>query len=301
MKAKLSSFLNYLQYEKRYSEHTCAAYKTDLLQFAEFLEIFHKEPDLENAQNKQIRAWVASLMKTAHAASTTHRKLSSVRAFFKFLLQQGEIKKTPFVGIHLPKKKQRLPVYLEESATEKLFDDSHTEIFKDDFSGTRDLCMLQLLYATGMRRAEIIGLKLKSININQGLLTVLGKGNKTRLVPVPPDLMEVVNRYLLVRQTNFPNNEEETLLLTDRGKPIYAKFVYDKVHYYLGMVSDAEKRSPHVLRHTFATHLTNAGADLNAIKELLGHANLAATQIYTHNSIARLKEVYDKTHPKSKK
>jgi len=133
------------------------------------------------------------------------------------------------------------------------------------------------------------------------LLTVLGKGNKTRLVPVPPDLLGVVVRYLAARKENFPNTQEQTLLLTDRGKPIYAKFVYDKVHHYLGIVSDAEKRSPHVLRHTFATHLTNAGADLNAIKELLGHANLAATQIYTHNSIARLKEVYEKAHPKSKK
>jgi len=300
MTAKLSNFLNYLQYEKRYSEHTCTAYKTDLLQFGEFLEIYYKEPDIENAQNKQIRAWVASLMKNDHTASTTHRKLSSVRAFFKFLLQQGEIQKTPFVGIHLPKKKQRLPVYLEESATEKLFEPD-AEIFKDDFSGVRDLCMLQLLYATGMRRAEIISLNLSSINTNQGLLTVLGKGNKTRLVPVPPDLLEVVVRYLAVRKENFPNTQEQTLLLTDRGKPIYAKFVYDKVHHYLGIVSDAEKRSPHVLRHTFATHLTNAGADLNAIKELLGHANLAATQIYTHNSIARLKEVYEKAHPKSKK
>jgi len=300
MTAKLSNFLNYLQYEKRYSEHTCTAYKTDLLQFSEFLEIYYKEPEVENAQNKQIRAWVASLMKNDHTASTTHRKLSSVRAFFKFLLQQGEIKKTPFVGIHLPKKKQRLPVYLEESATERLFE-PNTEIFKDDFSGVRDLCMLQLLYATGMRRAEIISLTLSSINTNQGLLTVLGKGNKTRLVPVPPDLLEVVIRYLAARKENFPNGDEQTLLLTDRGKPIYAKFVYDKVHHYLGMVSDAEKRSPHVLRHTFATHLTNAGADLNAIKELLGHANLAATQIYTHNSIARLKEVYEKAHPKSKK
>ncbi len=300
MTAKLSNFLNYIQYEKRYSAHTCSAYKTDLLQFGEFLRIYQQEPELENAQNKQIRAWVVALMKDANTASTTQRKLSSVRAFFKFLLQQGEIKKTPFVGIHLPKKSQRLPVYLEESATEKLFE-PNAEIFKTDFAGVRDLCMLQLLYATGMRRAEIIGLKLNSINANQGLLSVLGKGNKMRLIPMPPDLLASINAYVAVRGENFPHSEEETLLLTDRGKAIYAKFVYDKVHHYLGMVSDAEKRSPHVLRHTFATHLTNAGADLNAIKELLGHASLAATQIYTHNSIARLKEVYDKAHPKSKK
>jgi integrase/recombinase XerC len=297
---KLSNFLNYLQYEKRYSEHTCSAYKTDLLQFTEFLDIYYKDLKIENAENKQIRAWVASLMKNNNSASTTHRKLSSVRAFYKFLLQNGDIKKTPFVGIHLPKKKQRLPVYLEQSATEALFE-PNSEIFKNDFSGIRDFCMLQLLYATGMRRAEIISLNIKSVNFNQNILTVVGKGDKMRLVPIPPVLVKIIENYLLERAKNFPNCDHDSLILTNSGKTLYPKFVYDRVHHYLSLVSDAEKRSPHVLRHTFATHLTNAGADLNAIKSLLGHANLAATQIYTHNSIARLKEVYDKAHPKAKK
>ena len=173
-------------------------------------------------------------------------------------------------------------------------------VFTEDFQGRRDRLILELLYATGMRRAELMNFTIPQIDFSQQIFNIVGKGKKQRQVPVPYSLLNLIKEYLALRKENFPKQTTDILLLTDKGEPVYAKFIYLKVKHYLSMVTSMQKRSPHVLRHTFATHLINAGAQLNAIKELLGHSNLAATQIYTHNSIERLKEVYEKTHPKVK-
>lgn len=296
---KLTAFQHFLQFEKRYSAHTCLAYQTDLIQFQQFLIQQYETEAIESAEYSFVRAWVVALMQQGAEPATIHRKLSSLRAFYKFLQQRGDITQSPFRNIRLPKKKQRLPVALPESTTDRLLDNAHN-FFADDWSGLRDRCMFELFYATGMRRAELMGLTLASWNAATQQILVVGKGNKTRLLPVPASVAALLKEYIYQRGETFPLIDTDALFLTDAGKPLYPKFVYNKIKRYLSLVTTANKRSPHVLRHTFATQLSNAGADLNAIKELLGHSSLAATQIYTHNSIARLKEVYEQAHPKAK-
>ncbi len=291
------TFINYLQYEKRFSTHTIIAYEHDLEQFATFLQDTYSLTSMLEVRHSHIRSWVIDLLQKHLTTRSLRRKLSTLRAYFRFLLKQGDIAQNPMLKVNLPKIGKRLPMYLQTAEINQLLDQME---WGNDYADQRNKLILSLFYHTGMRRAELIGLKLQDIDANARVLKVLGKGNKERLVPFGMELAQQLRQYLEVRQAHFPDNTAPPLFLTNKGAPLYPKLVYNIVNRYLSMVSTIEQRSPHVLRHTFATHLANNGADLNAVKELLGHASLAATQIYTHNSIEKLKQVYQKAHPKAK-
>ncbi len=294
----LTSFNNYLEHEKRYSKHTITAYKNDIEQFYEFLAKQFELSDWSKIKSLHLRSWVVSLMQQNLNATSIHRKISSLKTYHKFLLLRKRIPTLTFPQVLLPKKAERLPEYVEETRMAKLQTDI---VFEDGYSGLRDYLLLEILYATGMRRSELIALDWQSVELQSATMRVVGKGNKMRLIPFSKELKNTLINYKKLQKDTFKNLTNDLVLLTDKGKPMYPKFVYNKVKRYLSLVTTAKKRSPHVLRHSFATHLSNNGADLNAIKELLGHANLAATQVYTHNSIEQLKKVYQQAHPKAKK
>ncbi len=292
-----NSFFRYLEYEKRVSPHTLTAYRTDLRQFTEFLLHHFEEEGIEAAQTFHIRSWMAELVGQGRTAVTIRRKLAGLRAYFLFLQKRGIRSDNPIQPISLPKAGKKLPNIVREGALQRLFEQLEWKV--EGFSQTRDRLLLELLYQTGMRRGELIGLSINDFDPKRELFLIRGKGNKERLVPIGSPLVRLILQYLDERAQAFPQSGIE-MLLTDQGKPLYPKWVYNKVVHYLSLVTTAAKKSPHVLRHSFATHLSEGGADLNAIKDLLGHSSLAATQVYTHNSIQRLKAVYQQAHPKGK-
>lgn len=290
------AFFNYLQYEKRFSPHTLTAYRSDLEQFIAFVASTFSLYHLAGISHHHVRAWVVHLLGNDIATSSVRRKLSVLKTWFRFLLQQGEVEANPMQKVQIPKTGKRLPVYVPEKSMHRLLDDM---TWPEGFAGRRDQLIIGLLYHTGMRRAELLGLKLSDIDLERNLLRIMGKGQKERLVPFGKNLQQQLEEYLSehaqVAEPGCP-----FLIITDKGKVAYPRYIYGVVKKYLSQVTTIEKKSPHVLRHTFATHLSDRGADLNAVKELLGHSNLAATQIYTHNSIEKLKRVYQKAHPKGK-
>lgn len=294
---QINGFLNYLNFEKRVSEDTVTAYKKDLEQFADYLMQMYSLENANEVKTAFVRSWVVQLVETGRSMSTIKRKLSALKSYFNYLERHHQLEKNPMVKIPIPKLSQKLPAYLQENEIDRLFNRIN---WPDDFSSQRDRLILDLLYNTGLRRAELIDLKTSSLDWSNACLRVLGKGAKERLIPFGQQLGTRIKKYLLVREETFSNVAIQHLLLTDKGKVLYPKFVYNKVKHYLSVVSSAEKLSPHILRHTFATHLSNNGADLNAIKELLGHSSLAATQIYTHNTIDQLKAIYGQAHPKAR-
>lgn len=287
-------FLRYVQFEKKQSQHSYRAYQSDLQQFSDYLLLSYQVKDLEAFNHMQIRSWVAQLMSEGIVSRSISRKISTLKSFYKFLLKQGWVKINPMLKIQLPKVSKKLPVFVEEKAMENLLDPS---LFDDTFEGKRNELILQMYYGTGMRQAELIGLKCVDVDFYKKQVKVLGKRNKERIIPVTSELMAKTEHFLAIRKEL--GIVSEFLFTNEKGKALYPKLVYNLVHQYLSNVTTISKRSPHVLRHTYATHMLNNGADLNAIKELLGHANLAATQVYTHNSIERLKEVYKNKHPRS--
>jgi integrase/recombinase XerC len=288
-------FLSYLQNEKRLSPHTVLAYKTDLLQFQAFMLKLEKQFLIEHATFNDIRAWIVQLSDEKIDNRSINRKIASLRALYKYLLVKKKIEHNPTTLIKALKTAKRLPVYVEESPMENLFDQVD---FGSDFGGLRDKLIIEFLYGTGIRLSELLSIKTTDVDIFGKKITVLGKRNKYRVIPLHQNLLDLIQTYENTKLATLKGTSEE-LLLTDKYEPMYRVFVQRKVKEYLNMVTTISKKSPHVLRHSFATHLLNRGADLNAIKELLGHANLAATQIYTHNSISQLKEVYKKAHPKA--
>ncbi len=292
----INTFLKYIEFEKRYSPHTVVSYKNDLDQFNIFLSSLDSDLNLESVTYQHIRSWIISLVEDKIAPSSVNRKMASIRSYYKFLLKSGVISKDPSLQLKALRTPKRLPQFAQEHEMQNLFEMVE---FGDDFEGVRDRLMLELLYATGMRRAELIGLKTTSINVNKRQIKVLGKRNKERVIPLTIEVANIVQKYLQLREVEFMNEANDFLLLTDKGQPLYEAFVYRKVKKYLGATTSLEKNSPHILRHTFATHLLNNGADLNAVKELLGHSSLAATQVYTHNSLDKLKKVFEKAHPKA--
>jgi integrase/recombinase XerC len=294
----IDKFISYLKFEKRYSDHTIISYQTDLDQFVSFVKEQYGMKDIIDMQHTYVRSWIVNLMNNKISAKSINRKISSLRSFYQYLRKKGKIEKNPMSKITAPKIAKRLPQYVMETEMESLFDLIDVE---QTFSSIRDRLILELLYSTGMRRAELLGLKNSDIYRSNKYIKVLGKGNKERIIPVGEQLIENIKRYIVERETEFGLLDHPYLLVTDKGKKLYPKFVYNKVKQYLSYVTTMDKKSPHILRHSFATHLSNNGADLNAIKELLGHANLSATQIYTHNSISRLKEIYKASHPKAKR
>ena len=293
----ITSFLSYLQFEKRYSSHTIVAYEEDLHQFFTYLQdqFAMQHPALKEISSSFVRSWLASLKEAKNSAKTINRKISSLKSFFKYHLRTGVLEQSPMTTIVSPKIPRRLPVYVEQKDTDTLF--QHVA-FPETLAGKTDRLILAILYNTGMRRSELVNLKESQVNTAANNIKVLGKGNKERVIPVSTALITEINEYIASKQT-IESPDRVYLLINEKGKQLHAQYVYNAVKAYLSLVTTVDKKSPHVLRHTFATHLTNNGADLNAVKELLGHSSLAATQIYTHNTIEKLKDIYKKAHPKA--
>lgn len=290
-------FYKYIQYEKRYSKHTLISYTTDLSQFSDFLAETYQLTDLSEANYNIIRSWLLQLSENKISAKSINRKIACLRSFYKFLLKEGKIKKDPTLKIIAPKLKKRLPAFVKEENLNSLFDSFE---FSSDFSGQRDKLVIELLYGTGIRLSELIELKEIDINVYQKTITVLGKGNKQRIIPLNENLLDLIFIYRgYKKEAMGDSNSIEYLVVSDKGEKSYPVFINRIVKRYLNLVTTIEKKSPHVLRHSFATHLLNRGADLNAIKDLLGHSSLAATQVYTHNSLEKLKAIFDQAHPKS--
>jgi len=287
-------FLSYLRFEKRYSPHTVASYDNDLKQYHAFCEhtgVLNFELD-----SALIRLWIVSMLEEGVTSRSVNRKLSTLKTFSRYLIRQGVISVNPLNKVLKPKVSKRIPAFVDEEKLNHFLDNYE---FGDDFTGIRNQLIIELLYQTGMRRSELIGLRTGSVNLSEGLILVLGKRNKERLIPINNDLRRRLKDFLALRNEAFPSLANDSLLLTSKGQTLYPKMVYRIITDFLAMVTTLEKKSPHVLRHSFATHLLNRGADLNAIKELLGHTNLSATQVYTHNTFEKLKDIYKQAHPRA--
>lgn len=291
----IQPFLDYLKFEKRFSQHTVISYQTDLVAFFDYLITQYGDTPVPQISHIFIRSWLASLKDEGLTAKSINRKISTLRSFFKYQLKLGTISQTPMAKIIAPKVEKRLPQFVADKDISTLL--SHVE-FGADWTGRTERLLIELFYHTGMRLSELINLKEGSVNFANHTLKVLGKGNKERILPLSPELIKSIGEYLKEKKSVIAE-PQNCLLCTARGKQLAPRAVYSIVKKYLSLVTTIEKRSPHVLRHTFATHLTNNGADLNAVKELLGHSSLAATQVYTHNSIEKLKSIYQKAHPKA--
>lgn len=292
----IKEFLNYLTYQKRYSKHTIVSYETDLVAFADFIEENYQEPDIKLIQSGFIRTWLASIKEKGHTSKTINRKISALKSFFKYQVKKEVLPASPMAVISSPKNGKRLPRFVDKKDIDTLFD--HVE-FPDNCQGFTERILLLLLYNTGIRLAELISLQVQHIDLANTAIKVLGKGNKERVIPISNALRTILQQYLDQRSVHWPDTDAPFLLLNTKGRQLYPRYVYDITKKYLSLVTTIDKKSPHILRHSFATHLTNNGADLNAVKELLGHSSLAATQVYTHNSIEKLKEAYKKAHPKA--
>ena len=286
-------FTSYLQFEKRYSEHTVVAYGQDLNAFVEFAEV-KKISEFADLSSAFIRSWIVYLIEGGMKNKSVNRKLASLRTFYKWMRKEGLIDHSPMTKVQGPKNEKHLPVFAKES---ELLPSKIEELFSDDYSGKRDALMLELFYQTGIRLSELIGLTLKDIQGNQ--IKVLGKRNKERIIPVSDELVQQIQEYIELRREI--SSKCENLLLLDSGNKLYPTFAYRKINYYLGKVTSLDKKSPHILRHTFATHMLNRGTGLETLKDLLGHANLSATQVYTHNSFAQLNSIYSQAHPRGHK
>jgi integrase/recombinase XerC len=292
----ITSFLNFLQHQKRYSEHTLVSYGRDLENFAHYVEEEFEEDDLTEVHYSILRSWVIKLMEEDLARSTVKRKISAVRSFYKYLRRNGLVENNPASLLTMPKASRKIVRTVSEKEMTQLLEDVP---FPEDSWGYAQRLIIELFYQTGLRLSELIHLRVDDLNLSAGTIKVLGKGNKEREIPLAQKLSVALEIYL--NQHRMAVGEEDHLFLTRRGRPLYPKLVYNLVNSYLSIVSNVDKRSPHVLRHSFATHLLNRGAGLNTVKELLGHSSLAATQIYTHSSIDQLKQMYNQTHPRGSK
>lgn len=292
------SFIDFLKYEKRYSTHTVTAYKNDLDQFVNYCTAVIGEFHVKEVSYDLVRGWLIHLMEQGIAPRSVHRKITAVKSFYNYLLREEVVENNPAQDQVLPKIRKKLPSFVEEPELTSLLDVDG--MFTRDFEGLRDRLIVSLFYGTGMRLSELVRLKEIDFNRKECVLRVLGKRKKERLIPYPREINRILEEYVVAR------NEElglvsEWLLVTAKGKQVYEKLVYRVVKKNLGKVTTLEKKSPHVLRHTYATHLLNKGADLNAVKELLGHSNLAATQVYTHTTFEKLRDSYKQAHPRGNK
>ena len=291
------NFLRYIQFEKRYSSKTVIAYQNDLSQFKEFIIQEYSIQNIQSVTHQMIRSWIVSLASKSISSRTINRKISTLKSYYKFLQKEDIVHENPMVKIISPKMNKKIPEFIAKEKMDFLFDDVS---FGTEFEGIRDRLIIELFYFTGMRLSELIELKHKDIDLNNQRLKVLGKRNKERIIPFSNVLSNSISDYKQVREKEVEQiDSTDYFFVTKKGKKIYGKLVYRVVNSYLGKVSTLRKKSPHVLRHTFATHMLNNGADLNAIKEILGHANLAATQIYTHNTVEKLKTIYKQAHPRA--
>lgn len=288
------SFISYLKFEKRFSSHTVVAYKNDLDQFVLYCTKMVGEFDVIKISAKTVRSWIVHLMEQKLSPRSVHRKVTTVKSFFKFLMKEQIVENNPAVGLPLPKIRKKLPNFVEENNLNHLLDDG---FFANDFNGIRDKLVINLLYGTGIRLSELLLLKESDFNTKEYLIRVLGKRRKERIIPYPRSINNLLELYVKEKNSKVETNSNR-LLVTEKGNPVYEKLIYRVVKNNLSKVTSLEKRSPHVLRHTYATHLLNKGADLNAVKELLGHSNLAATQVYTHTTYEKLLDSYKQAHPR---
>ena len=293
---EIDKYIEYIKYEKRYSNHTVGAYNIDLNQYVRFVGQKY-DINILDSDFSHIRSWIVYLSNEEISKRSINRKITTLRSFFKYFKQNGQIVANPAAKINLLKTSKPLPVYIEEEEMADLFND---DLFSDDYKGVLSKTIIDLLYSTGMRVSELVNLKANNIDWHNNQLKVLGKRNKERIIPIGMGTVELLHLYNKVRDDQISHIIDDSYFFIGiKGKKIYPKFVYRIINYYLSLVTTIKKRSPHVIRHTFATHMLNKGADLNAIKEILGHASLSATQIYTHNSIENLKNVYKQAHPKA--
>ncbi len=291
----IKSFLKYLEFEKRSSQYTIVSYRCDLEQFISF----SKEKGihtLTQVTRKHVRNWIVEMVNGGMAPKSVNRKVTSLKSYFKFLMREGEVEVNPVEGVPTPKLPKKIPVFVRDSEMDLLLDKIP---FPDDYQGVRDKMILELFYGSGMRLSELVALKDRDFDFNRGLVRVTGKFNKVRLIPMYTSLLLMLKTYINYRDDVYGAGNAVSFFLTKKGEAVYHKLVYRVVNKYLSLVTTLHKKSPHVLRHSFATSLLNAGADLNAIKELLGHSNLNATQVYTHSSFEKLTDIYNQAHPRS--
>lgn len=294
----IHSFIDYLKFEKRVSIHTVTAYQHDLEQFFTYIKNNLDIAEISDITASEIRTWIITLLEdNEHSTRTVNRKLSSLKAYYRYMIKVGHIESNPMLQIHSPKFQKKLPEYVEIADMAKLFNDID---FGNDFEGIRDHLVLEMFYATGIRLSELLGIRKKDIDFINQNIKVLGKRNKERIIPFGNKLGDLLTSYMeYYEKIDVENKENYYIFVAANGKRLYPKAVYRIVRKYLDLVTTIDKRSPHVIRHTFATHLLNNGADLNAIKEILGHSSLAATQVYTHNSMEKLKSIYKQAHPRA--
>lgn len=293
----IDSFINYLEYEKRSSVHTVLAYRKDLEQAQEFVALSFSIDDLAHCTHPDLRAWIIDLVEHGMSQTTVNRKLATLRSFYKFLMRSKIIQKDPTYKLKSLKTPRKLPEFLQETTIESVLEE---EVYAPTFEGQRDRMVLEFLYLTGVRLSELTSLKWKDIHLYDEQVKVLGKRQKERIIPLTKSLQRNISAYKKVAEAHFITVEgEDYFIRSNKGEKAYSMLIYRIVKHYLDLFAQNSKRSPHLLRHTFATHLLNKGADLNAVKDLLGHANLAATQVYTHNSMEKLKAVFEQAHPKA--
>ena len=291
----IESFLDYLQYERNYSEKTVLSYGEDIKQLREFAQEEYGKFDPLEVEAELIREWIVSLMDRGYTSTSVNRKLSSLRTFYKYLLKQGEVVVDPLCRIKGPKNKKTLPVFLKESEMNRLLDETD---FGKGFKGCRDRLVIEMFYATGMRLSELIGLDDKDVDFSASLLKVTGKRNKQRLIPFGDELRDLMLGYIDIRNETIPVRSEAFFIKED-GRRLYKNLVYNLVKRNLSKVATLKKKSPHVLRHTFATTMLNNGAELGAVKEILGHESITTTEVYTHATFEELKKVYKQAHPRA--
>ena len=286
-------FLSYLQFEKRYSTHTVNAYQRDLNDFLQYSEV-KDVTEFEDLSPAYIRSWIVHLIESGLKNRSVNRKLATLRSFYKWLVKETIVSSSPMSKVNGPKSEKHLPQFVQESELDLY---KMKNLFSEDFEGKRDELMFELFYQTGIRLSELIALKLTDIQTGQ--IKVLGKRNKERIIPISNNLDHQIQQYISLRENQSP--QCLNILILESGKKLYPAFAYRKINSYLGKVTTLDKKSPHVLRHTFATHMLNRGTGLETLKDLLGHANLSATQIYTHNSFAKLNSIYSQAHPRGRK
>jgi integrase/recombinase XerC len=292
----INEFTQYLQFQKRYSQHTIISYQNDLVDFLDFIVTEFAVENIAEVKPTLVRSWLAQLKEKGIQSKSINRKISTLKSFFKYLLKQEKIIVSPMGTIVSQKVSKRLPAFVEQKDTNTLFE--HVT-FPDTFTGQTEKLIMLLLYATGMRKSELLYLKESQVDEFSNTIKILGKGNKERVVPISKEVLTSIKTYINNKKDNSIQNKSLELLTNEDGAPLYPKYIYNVVKKYLTLVTTIKSKNPHVLRHTFATHLMNNGADLNAVKELLGHSSLAATQIYTHNTIEKLKDIHKKAHPKA--
>jgi integrase/recombinase XerC len=291
----IDSFLKYLEFEKRLSQHTLLAYQTDLQQFSDFLIESYSEHQPAKADFGLIRSWIIGLVDIGIDARSINRKIACLRSFYKFLLRQEYISKDPMLKIRVLKTRKKLPTFVKEGEMNDLLNQPPAN---GSFNAIRDKLMIELFYATGIRLSELISLKENQIDLRTQTIKVTGKRNKERMIPFPKGLVSLLKDYITAKRRDVETQDHGFFFVTDKGLPCYPMLVYRTIKTHLKQTT-SEKQSPHVLRHTYATHLLNKGAEINAVKDLLGHSSLAATQVYTHNSLEKLKKVFDQAHPKA--